>query len=137
MASENQQTIVPYLSYEDAPAALDFLKQAFGFEEVERYPMPDGRIGHASVKLGGSSLYLASAFPDMGFVSPQKLEGIHSQVYCYVDDLDAHYAQAVEAGAIIINEPAMSEGGRLYRALDPEGHRWLFGAMPSEGSSSN
>ena len=136
MASATRQTIVPYLSCEDAPAALDFLSEAFGFEEVERHPMADGRIGHASMKLGDSSLYLASAFPDMGFVSPQKLEGLHSQVFCYVDDLDAHYAQTVEAGAIIINEPAISEGGRLYRALDPEGHRWLFGAAPSQGSSS-
>jgi PhnB protein len=127
-----EQTLVPYLSYADAPAALEFLRDAFGFEERARYEMPDGRVGHAEMALGGSMLYLASAYPEIGFVSPRALEGLHSQIYCRVDDVDSHYAIALEAGAIIVNEPGPSEGGdRMYRAMDPEGHRWLF-ATPLE-----
>src|SRR6185369_6862877 len=102
------QTIIPYLAYEDAPAALDFLRDAFGFEERFRMAMPDGRIGHAEVALGESVLFLASLWKEVGNMSPKDLAGIHCQYYCHVADVDQHFRRAREAGAIVIDEPADS-----------------------------
>ena len=89
----------PYLAYDDAPAAIEFLCKAFGFEERVRYAMPDGRIGHAELAYGDALLYLASTYEELGFQSPHKLPAVHSQVHLVVDDVDAHYAQAKKAGA--------------------------------------
>lgn len=130
------QAIIPYLAYEDAPAALTFLRDAFGFEERFRIPMKDGRIGHAEVALGDSVLYLASLWKEVGNMSPKDLPGIHSQVYCRVGDVDAHFRRARDAGATVIDEPAdQGHGERIYRALDLEGHRWIF-ASPIGGVGS-
>lgn len=121
------QRIIPYLAYEDAPAA--FLHDAFGFEERFRLPMADGRIGHAEVALGDSVLYLASLWKEVGNMSPKDLPGTHCQLFCRVDDVDAHFRRARDAGATVINEPAdQGHGERTYRAMDLEGHRWIFGA---------
>jgi PhnB protein len=116
------------LVYNDAPGAIDFLCNAFGFTEEFRMPMPDGGIGHAELRYSGSMVMLSSAFPAFGLLSPASLTEHHSQLYCSVDDLDAHYATARANGATIVAEPRMQDHGeRSYRALDCEGHRWIFG----------
>lgn len=122
------QVATPYLSYDDAPAALDFLCNAFGFEELYRLDMPDGRIGHAELALGGvTAVMVASAYSEMGLASPLTLPAVHSQVQCYVDDVDAHFERAKAAGATVVTAPDdQFYGDRIYRALDPEGHRWIF-----------
>jgi len=127
---EGMQRIIPMLVYADAPAALAFLAEAFGFEERYRMEMDDGRIGHAELGYSDNVVMLASEFEDMGLQSPAKLPAHHAQVMCYVDDVDAHYEQAKAAGAIIVAAPEdQPYGSRMYRAVDPEGGRWLF-AMP-------
>src|SRR5262245_44222089 len=98
------QRIIPYLAYRDAPAAIEFLKRAFGFEERFRYPMEDGRIGHAEMTYRDSVLMLASSFDGFG-TSPLDLPATSAQIYCVVDDADAHYAQAKAAGATLVGEP--------------------------------
>ena len=125
---QGTQRVTPYLAYADAPAAIEFLCKAFGFEERFRFAMPDGRIGHAELAYEGEAiLSLASVYEELGFASPRDLPGIHCQVHCYVPDVDAHYARAREAGATIIAEPEEQfYGDRIYRAVDPEGHRWIF-----------
>ncbi|MGI9592079.1 MAG: VOC family protein [Myxococcota bacterium] len=121
------QRIVPYLTYADASAAIDFLCKAFGFEEQFRLDMDDGRIGHAELSLDGNVLMLASAFPEMGLQSPAELPALHCQVHIEVEDVDAHFARAREAGATIAAAPEdQPYGDRNYRASDPEGHRWIF-----------
>src|SRR5215510_6705449 len=95
------QRIIPYLSYADAPAAIDFLCRAFGFEERFRYPMPDGRIGHAELTYLGNVVMLASSWEGFGD-SPLHLPSVHGQVYCWVDDVDAHFANARAAGATVV-----------------------------------
>ncbi|HEY1340966.1 MAG TPA: VOC family protein [Bryobacteraceae bacterium] len=124
------QRIIPYLAYEDAPAAISFLRDAFGFEERYRMTMDDGRIGHAEVACQDDNvLFLASLWKEVGQKSPKDLPGTHCQIYCKVDDVDAHFRRAREGGATIIGEPAdQPYGERMYRALDPEGHRWMFSA---------
>ncbi len=130
------QRVVPYLAYADAPAAIEFLCRAFGFEEHSRFAMPDGRIGHAELTLGGSMLMLASVYEEMGFASPRDLQALPGQVYCQVDDADAHHAHAREAGATIAAEPADQYGSRSYRAVDLEGHRWIFSAPLEQAESA-
>ena len=121
------QRIVPALSYDDAAAAIEFLCRAFGFAETSRLEMPDGAIGHAEVALLGNTVMLASAYPEGGLGGPGDLPHLHSFVTVYVDDVDAHYARAVAEGATITEELAdQFYGDRVYRALDPEGHRWSF-----------
>jgi len=121
------QTIIPYLCYEDAPAAIAFLCEAFGFEERFRLAMADGRVGHAELECGGNALMLASSYPEMGFASPAKLPSVHSQLYVQVEDVDAHFARARKAGATIAAEPSdQPHGDREYRVVDPEGHHWIF-----------
>jgi PhnB protein len=123
------QRFTPMLVYEDAPAALEFLTKAFGFEERFRMDMPDGSVGHAELGLGGEVVMLASEWHVGGVVSPLRLPAVHAQLYVRVDDVDAHFARARAGGATIAAEPADQEyGERTYRAIDPEGHRWIFGA---------
>jgi PhnB protein len=131
--TRSAQSITPYLAYDDAPAAISFLCAAFGFEEIYRLEMPDGRIGHAELGLRGNVLMLASSYPEMGFASPAKLPSVPSQLLVYVDDVDAHYALARAAGATIASDPADEpHGDRSYRAVDPEGHRWSFATRVRE-----
>jgi uncharacterized glyoxalase superfamily protein PhnB len=122
--------IVPMLAYADAPAALEFLCRAFGFEQRFRMDMPDGSIGHAELALGADRVMLASVWRAGGLASACELPALHCQIYCEVDDVDAHFARAREAGATIATLPADEHGGRNYRALDPEGQRWIFASRP-------
>jgi uncharacterized glyoxalase superfamily protein PhnB len=119
--------LIPMLSYADAPAAIEFLGRAFGFQELYRLEMPDGRIGHAELGYDGVRVMLASEYPALGLESPKALDTRYSQIFVYVEDVDAHYDRARDAGATIAAEPAdQDHGHRMYRAMDPEGHRWLF-----------
>lgn len=121
------QRIFPMLAYRDAPAALEFLSSAFGFEETMRMEGENGTIGHAELEMGGQRLMLASSWRDAGMVPPFELAGVASQLRVQVDDVDAHFRRALEAGATVIDQPADQEyGERTYRATDPEGHRWIF-----------
>ncbi|HEX5723725.1 MAG TPA: VOC family protein [Acidimicrobiia bacterium] len=123
------QRIFPMLAYRDAPAALEFLTTAFGFEETMRMEGENGTIAHAELEMGGQRLMLASAWRDAGMAPPIELAGIASQLMVQVDDVDAHFRRALEAGATVIDQPADQEyGERTYRATDPEGHRWIFGS---------
>lgn len=119
----------PMLAYDDAPAALEFLCRAFGFEERFRLAMPDGSIGHAELILEGSQacVPLATTWKDAGMASPKDLAGVHSQVSCEVTDVEAHFERARSAGATVVAPPEdQPYGARIYRAVDPEGHRWIF-----------
>lgn len=129
------QRFTPMLVYADAPAALAFLREAFGFEERFRMDMPDGSVGHAEVGFGDEVVMLASEWAAGGVLSPLRLPALHAQIHVRVDDVDAHFARARAAGATIAAEPADQDyGERSYRAIDPEGHRWIF-SMPLSSQS--
>ena len=117
--------IAPYLLYEDAAAALEFLSRAFGLRERLRVPTDDGRVSHAELELDGSLIMLGEPGPD--YRSPRSSGTRHAIVHVYVDDVDAHFERAREAGATIVEEPAEQPyGDRRYAAEDPEGHQWFF-----------
>jgi uncharacterized glyoxalase superfamily protein PhnB len=134
------QRLVPFLGYEDAAAAIDWLYAAFGAtENVEsRQTGPDGTIGHAELEIEGSTIFLSTP---AGYVASRKHREsceiertMHENpwvidgLWVEVADVDAHHARAVEGGATIIralDEPGI--GYRIYTAEDLEGHRWMFG----------
>lgn len=121
------QRIVPYLTYGDASAAIEWLCRVFGFEEVRRMEVGDGRIGHAALSFNGELVMIASAFQEAGTKSPRDLDGLHQQITVYVDDVDAHFAHAQAQGAEILAEPEdQFWGSRIYWVEDLEGHRWTF-----------
>ena len=122
-----EQRIFPMLCYDEAAEAIEFLCSAFGFTEDWRMEGEDGTIGHAELSLDGNVLMLASVWRDGGLASPRDLPASHSQLRVKVDEVDSHYRRALEAGAIVIDSPADQDyGERVYRAIDPEGHRWIF-----------
>ena len=124
---EGYQHVIPYLAYDDAPAAVEFICNAFGFTERMRMPGPEGILMHAEVGYGDSVLMLSSAMPEMGIASPKGAASVHGNVTVYVDDIDAHCERARAADAAIVEEPQdMFWGDRMYRAADPEGHHWSF-----------
>ena len=131
------QRIVPMIAYEDAASAIDWLVRAFGFRENMRMADDDGRIGHAELEHGGGIIMLAS--PTSDYQSPRRhresceparnwsaVPWVIDGVMVQVDDANAHYRQAKDAGATILSEPEDQPYGRVYRAEDLEGHRWMF-----------
>jgi uncharacterized glyoxalase superfamily protein PhnB len=141
------QRLVPFLGYEDAAAAIDWLCAAFGATEnaEARRSAADGTIGHAELDLEGSTIFLSTPENYVGsrrhresceierrmHDNPWVIDGLLVEV----DDVDAHHARAVEAGATIVREPEdPGVGYRLYTAEDLEGHRWMFGQrLPDDG----
>jgi PhnB protein len=118
--------ITPYLLYRDAGAAVTWLAKAFGLRKSGKaYKDDNGRVTHASMRLGDAWLMLGS--PGADFVNPKALGHATQNLYVDVADVDKHYARAVRAGATIVEEPKDTVyGARRYGADDPEGHRWYF-----------
>ena len=124
---EGSQRILPYLNYSDPKPVIEFLINAFGFEQGTLLEMPDGSVGHCELLMNGETLMLSSEFPEGGLSSPRTLGGVHATVLVYVDDVDAHFEHAKVSGAQIVEEPTdQFYGDRTYRALDPEGVGWEF-----------
>ncbi len=122
-----QQRVFPYLVYDDATAAVEWLCRVFGFERVDVQTIPDGRIVHAALSVQGAQVMLASLFEGGGYRSPKGLDALPSHVLIHVDDVEAHFLRAEAEGANILYEPRDQPwGARLYEATDLEGHRWGF-----------
>src|SRR5256712_14193689 len=96
---EGQDRATPYLCVKDAASAIEFYRKAFGATELMRLTQPDGRIGHAEIKIGAAPIMLADEFPEMGFRGPLSLGGSPVTIHLYVEDVDAVARQAVAAGA--------------------------------------
>lgn len=128
--------VVPMLTYADGPGAMDWLVAAFGFEEQARWLDDDGRVAHGELRAGDGLVMVASTNPayegpashrehceaaDGWLSTPYVVDG----ALVYVDDIDAHHARAVAAGARTLS--GIEDGpARLYRTEDVEGHRWMF-----------
>jgi PhnB protein len=119
-------TVTPYITVKGAAQAIDFYKRAFGAEEVERVPGPDGKsVMHAEVKIGDSIVMLSDEFPQAGSRSPQTLGGSTGYLFLYVPDVDAAFKRAVDAGAKPTMPLAdMFWGDRFGKVADPFGHEW-------------
>jgi|SRR5882672_11195128 len=122
---EGYHTATPYLIIRGAAGAIEFYKKAFGATELFRFPAPEGKIGHAEIKIGDSPIMLADEYPDMGYNSPQSLGGSPVSLMIYVENVDIVFDRAVDAGATV--KEAVSDkfyGDRIGTLVDPFGHVW-------------
>ncbi len=135
---EGMAQIIPYLYYEDAGAAIEFMEQAFGFEVVSAFRAPeDGRVLTAQVRTGSGMIFVGPGMEPFGTRAVPDPDFVSAMIYVFVDDVDAHYARARAAGAQIREEPHSHFGGnRQYTASDPGGQRWTFAQPVEEASAS-
>ena len=132
-AKHTTATIIPAMRYHDAPAAIEWLCRAFGFEKHLVVPGENGNIAHAQLIFGNGMIMLGSVDNKSEFgklvMTPRDFGGVGTQSpYVIVEDCDKHYARAVASGAkIVIDIKDEDYGGRGYSCRDPEGHLWNFG----------
>jgi PhnB protein len=118
--------VIPYLTVEGAATAIGFYTQVFGATERVRMPGPDGKIGHAELEIGDSVVMLADAFPEMGNPAPKALGGTPVTVMVYVEDVDATFERALQAGATEDRKvDNQFYGDRAGQFTDPFGHKWF------------
>ena len=133
----NYPYVIPMIAYEGGPRAMDWLSSAFGFKERTRMVGNDGRLRHGEMQAGDGVIMLATPTPD--YQGPRRhreacepaqkwsaVPYIVDGVLVYVDDVDAHCAQAKQRGAAIITDVEADHYGKRYRAEDLEGHRWMI-----------
>jgi PhnB protein len=114
---EGHHTVTPYLVVPKAVQLIDFMKQAFAAEEIQRFTLPDGSIMHAEVRIGDSRVMLGEAG---GEYAPMP-----AMLHLYVEDVDAVYQQALQAGAASLREPAdQPDGDRRGGVKDQSGNQW-------------
>ena len=122
---EGFHTLTPHLVCSGAADALTFYTKAFGAVETSRMPGPGGKIMHAQMRIGDSIFMLADDFPDFGSVGPAALKNTPVYLHLYVEDVDAAFARAIEAGGKPIMPVAdMFWGDRYGKLEDPFGHHW-------------
>jgi PhnB protein len=121
----HRQALTPYLIVKGASHAIDFYTRAFGAKELFRLDGPDGRVGHAEIRIRDSILMLADEHPDFGALSPLSVGGSPVNLHLYVDDVDGTVERAVSAGAVILRAVKNEAyGDRTGMIVDPYGHRW-------------
>ncbi len=120
-------SVTPYLIIKGAAQALDFYKRAFGAEEIFRMDGPDGRVGHAEIRVGDSPVMLTDEHPEFQHVGPETRGGTTVSLLIYVEDVDARYRRAIEAGAKELR-PLQDQfyGDRSGTLVDPFGHIWTI-----------
>lgn len=132
--SSSGNKLISSLCYQDAPAAIAWLEKAFGFQPHMVIPGEEGEVVHSQIKTedGQQMLMIFTARNEEAFRlqrPPKILGGCNQSLYLVVEDVDAHHARAVAAGATITMPPtAQDYGGSCYTCSDPEGHVWNFGS---------
>jgi uncharacterized glyoxalase superfamily protein PhnB len=133
----SDQTVFPMMAYEDAAVAMDWLVRAFGFVERRKMTDKEGRVVHGELQLSGNTVMVAS--PTRDYQGPKrhaesceqarqwlKAPWVIDGVLVFVDDIDSHFTRAQLEGATMLSDIESGGPGRLYRAADLEGHRWMF-----------
>ena len=122
---EGMHTVTPHLVCAGAADAIEFYKKAFGAVEMHRMPGPGGKLMHAAIRIGDSTIMLADEYQEWGSKSPKTLDGTPVTIHLYVENADAVYDQAIAAGAT--GTMAMADmfwGDRYGQVIDPFGHSW-------------
>ena len=122
--------VYPYLRVHNAAEAIGFYSRAFDAKEQFRLTEPNGRIGHAEIKIGSATVMLSDEYPDRGIRGPRSLGGTTFSIHLHVGDVDQSYAQAISAGATVVR-PLQNQfyGERSGTVRDPFGHEWLLGGQ--------
>jgi uncharacterized glyoxalase superfamily protein PhnB len=120
--------VYPYLRVHNTAEAITFYARAFDAKEQFRLTEPSGRIGHAEIKIGPTTLMLADEYPEHGIRGPLSLGGTSFAIHLHVGDVDKAFARAVDAGATVVR-PLKDQfyGERSGTVRDPFGHEWLLG----------
>jgi PhnB protein len=120
-------TVTPHLICDGAADAIEFYKKAFNAVEMMRLPGPQGKLIHASIRIGDSVVMLADEFPEWGSFGPNSLKGSPVTIHLQVEDVDALFEQAVSAGAEVkMPVQDMFWGDRYGYLEDPFGHHWAI-----------
>ena len=120
--------VFAYLRVSDATKAIDYYCKAFGAEERYRLVEPSGRVGHAELVFGDTTIMLSDEYPEMGILSPKSIGGTSVSIHLHVDNADEVLARAEAAGGEIAR-PAQDQfyGERSGTVRDPFGHEWNIG----------
>jgi uncharacterized glyoxalase superfamily protein PhnB len=119
--------VTPHLIVRGAAKAIEFYRRAFGAEETVRMPGPDGRLLHAELRIGDSVVMMSDEFPEQGSKSPQSLGGCHGGLFLYLENVEAAWKRAVEAGCEVKMPLAdMFWGDRFGKLQDPFGYTWAM-----------
>jgi len=120
--------VYPYLRVHNSAEAIDFYARAFGAKELFRLSEPSGRIGHAEIKIGPTTLMLADEYPEMGIKGPHSVGATTVSIHLHVSDVNRLFDRAVAAGATVVR-PLQDQfyGERSGTVRDPFGHEWLLG----------
>ena len=122
---DGMRSVTPHLVCAGAAEAIEFYKKAFGATENRRFPMPNGKLMHASIQIGDCMIFLVDEMPEHGALGPKALKGSPVTIHLFVDDVDAVTARAVAAGAkVTLPIRDMFWGDRYGQLEDPFGHRW-------------
>jgi len=124
---EGFHTVTPYLIVEKAVDALAYYQRAFDAVETLRLAGPSGKVAHAEIRIGDSLVCLADEFPELGYCGPKTRGGTPVTLLVYVEDVDARFRQAIDAGAVE-RRPLQDQfyGDRTGTLEDPFGHVWTF-----------
>jgi uncharacterized glyoxalase superfamily protein PhnB len=121
-------SVTPHLVCAGAADAIEFYKKAFGAVELTRMPGAQGKLMHASIRIGDSAVMLVDESPEWGMLGPKSLKGSPVTIHLYVDDAAAFVARAVKAGAkLTMPVDDMFWGDRYGKLEDPFGHHWSIG----------
>ena len=122
---DGMRTVTPHLVCGGAAEAIEFYKKAFAAEEVMRLPGPNGKLMHAQIRIGDSAIMLVDEMPEWGAVGPKMLKGSPVTIHLFVEDADAFFTRAADAGATVKMPLADMFWGDRYGVLeDPFGHLW-------------
>jgi PhnB protein len=125
---EGMHTVTPHLICAGATDAVEFYQKAFGAVELSRMLGPDGKLMHASIRIGNSVIMLNDENPNWGSFGPKHLKGSPVTIHLYVENADAAFEQAVRAGAkVTMPLDDMFWGDRYGKLEDPFGHQWSIG----------
>jgi PhnB protein len=117
--------LTPYLIVGEAAEAIDFYTSVLGATERLRMGGPGGKVGHAELALGDSMIMLADEHPEIGAIGPKSVGGTPVSLHVYVEDVDAVFQRAIDAGAKVVNElEDKFYGDRSGGFEDPFGHHW-------------
>jgi PhnB protein len=122
------QEVYAYLRVHSTAEAIDFYSRAFDAREIFRLTEPGGRIGHAEVRIGPTTVMLSDEYPEHNIRGPRSLGGTTFSMHLHVADVDKAFEQAVAAGAAVVG-PLQNQfyGERSGTVRDPFGHEWLLG----------
>lgn len=121
----DMHTVTPHLICAGAEKAIEFYKQAFDAEEVAKLHAPDGRVMHAAIRIGDSTVMLVDEMPEWGALGPKSLKGSPVTIHLIVENADATVERAVKAGAKLTMPVADQFWGDRYGKIeDPFGHHW-------------